>query len=134
MTITKPPCPTCTTNTKVRILGGGSYPKYRYVCDTCDLSWQETPQHRKSIDFVNDDDVVVNKGKQTKRSTSYICGICKKPKKNHKCIPSDDRWDLNETAELLVSNNFKTASKALSSDKGTDSTLDIPFPILDGSI
>ena len=110
MTLSKPCCPKCFKNDNVRTLSGGSFGKYRYICESCDQKWQQIPPHRmndvKSCELTLSSSIKKNTG-------GYKCGKCGLPKKGHICSVANPE-DSNDLAiQNLVTNAFKPATSAL---------------------
>jgi uncharacterized Zn finger protein len=85
MTKTKPECPQCQSRAFTKLLGGGSFPKYRYKCTNptteCDVVWQQKPE------YMIEPGETVKKiiSKHTRTTSSQTCKNCGQPKKNHTC-------------------------------------------------
>lgn len=112
MTREKPNCPQCNTNKYVRTMGGGTHSKYRYMCegDDCNnLLWQQKPPHKIRTTENIFADLTISK-KSSRRSSSYLCSVCKQPKKGHICKAYDDNVELSSN---LVKNSFKPPAAAL---------------------
>lgn len=98
---------------------------HRYVCDSCDTSWQQIPPHRiETNDDINE--VTICK-KNAKRSSDYKCGKCGKPKKGHVCIAASSST-INSTSkknivDSLVQNVYHPPAVALQQGE----TISVPF-------
>lgn len=77
----------------------------------CDARWQQTPPHRQEEDTTKDD--LSRRSINKRRSESYKCGRCGKPKKGHICMASNPDNVAESLADSLVSNTFKPPAEAL---------------------
>ena len=114
MTKAKPPCPGCKSDSHVRTLGGGSSGQYRYICEDCDIRWQQVPLHRKE-DFIEDGPSVTISKMNSKRSGKYKCGKCGAEKRGHVCTSKNsEEAAIQKIGNTILSlNSFKPPSNAL---------------------
>ena len=129
MTRSKPTCPSCKSVDHVRTLGGGTHNKYRYICDSCDSIWQQTPPHKECMDVSTDLSIMKQ---NLKRPINYKCGKCGLPKKGHVCLSNTLKAEESRAVEVLVSNTYQPASTAFqgstSENTGATSMTSIPLP------
>lgn len=133
MTRAKPICRSCKSYDHVRTLGGGTHNKYRYICDSCDTKWQETPPHKVCGDIDNDFSIMKQ---NMKRPSNYKCGRCGLPKKGHVCRSTNSSKVAEAAAaEVLASNLYEPASTAFSNQVSTPKGIvGTPFPVQTQSI
>ena len=81
----RPPCPNCHSSSNVKTLGGGTIPKYRYVCVTCDFRWQQVPPHKVSALLAQGVSTSIVKPAPSRPSRPYRCTQCRQIKRNHVC-------------------------------------------------
>ena len=100
----RPPCPTCGA-ADVKTLGGGTHGKYRYVCNSCGVNWQQVPPHKLQTEAEAAEPVAAaaaaeqpapansvqldNQTRKRQISQPYKCGRCGLPKKGHTCVSGD---------------------------------------------
>ena len=117
MTKAKPNCPSCSDDSHVRTLGGGSSGQYRYICEECDTRWQQVPPHRKELEEVGkDEQISVTLSKMNrKRSINYKCGKCGAQKRGHVCTSKNTEEAAMQkiSNSLLQMSTFKPPSNAL---------------------
>lgn len=78
-----PTCPTCGA-TRTKTLGGGTYPKYRYACKSCNATWQQVPTRRAGAGARIDVRISTNSRRCLK---PYRCSVClQRKEKGHKAI------------------------------------------------